>query len=1041
MNGAYLLFDMAQSGYSTYYSQSAYAYPAPTPQPPSQSHDARMQPQYQQHYQQQSYVQPSPTHPHQQGPLVQRPLSRVSTSHHPPVQPVSLHHQPSTVNNGSYSSGQPVPMQRPPSTVGAAHHPQAQPTFMQRPPSRIDPVPYSPSQTGPMTSPLPQHYGQYFSSPSPQPYSAQPTVNPYPSPISPQTPQSATPQSIRRPLPSPRVLPPPPSGNNQSFPTPQSSPSPGPFVGSHRPTRSVPNAFPVQSRPEPVPRLPSGQEASPTGSAFSPASTSPPRPLPLPGSSGPTDSSSMHTPVQIQPQMVPKRALPAPVPSAPQDESPRNSEPLSAPGQKFVPMWKRALPQPGGSAIASTSVSAQTQTSIERRSTVSGGTARPLPSPGQPSTAVSVSQAPLSRTGTLPAHLQLQNAPSTSQRDSRSQALGSSFQTPSSTVVPITKGTPQVSRLPPRERSRTLPMPSAAPTGPLPPQPTFRATSTSTQGTFESPLSSDDEELTNALLERHPRPPSPQYGIRDLPHRQGQWVQSNGQNEVSQTRRQLPSPGPPSPQPGAMSLASRMAAAELRSKSPSPTFRPGHSPSHSTSSIPSSRPMPQPPSQTAPQQTGWPTGLPPLPQVPGINGPPASQSAFAQMQARALPLPTRSNTTAATTFPRPRSPRKMDLDLSLDDAPPPSLRRSPAPQSSFPQSTQPRSPAAPPSSFAQSNQVRSPMNSTPPLPSAPAMSARSHTAPGGSTLQRTTSDAASVFSLSNFPAPPTGQPMSPRKNTFGSSSPPKLPFQPASPTKSSFQPTSPQKPSFQPPPQSRSAFQPSSSTRPVFRPPSPTKPVFQPPPPSNSQFSARSQSPVRFQAPPASAPQRQEPVPRTPKISFPASADGDSDEDDMNGGPVINISGPGSSAPPSLPRISFGDDNDGDSGLPTINIGGADDGPSIPQISLPGETRSSPRKNQSQTRKMQETLSNPRLEAAKRSGLVCGGCGGAIIGRIVSAMDMRWHPGCFRCCVCDELLENLSSYAHDGRPYCHLDYHEVRLASISTPSLQSPVPD
>ena len=131
-----------------------------------------------------------------------------------------------------------------------------------------------------------------------------------------------------------------------------------------------------------------------------------------------------------------------------------------------------------------------------------------------------------------------------------------------------------------------------------------------------------------------------------------------------------------------------------------------------------------------------------------------------------------------------------------------------------------------------------------------------------------------------------------------------------------------------------------------------------------------------------------------------------------------------------LPRISFGDDDDagGDSGIPSINIGGVDDGPSIPQISLPGETSSSsssPRKNQPQTRKIQETLSNPRIEAAKRNGLVCGGCGGPIIGRIVSAMDMRWHPGCFRCCVCDELLENLSSYAHDGRPYCHLDYHEV----------------
>ncbi|KAH9941625.1 uncharacterized protein BXZ73DRAFT_6371, partial [Epithele typhae] len=67
----------------------------------------------------------------------------------------------------------------------------------------------------------------------------------------------------------------------------------------------------------------------------------------------------------------------------------------------------------------------------------------------------------------------------------------------------------------------------------------------------------------------------------------------------------------------------------------------------------------------------------------------------------------------------------------------------------------------------------------------------------------------------------------------------------------------------------------------------------------------------------------------------------------------------------------------------------------------------------------------PNVNGFSTTGLVCGGCGGAIIGRIVSAMDMRWHPGCFRCCECDELLENLSSYAHDGKPYCHLDYHEL----------------
>ncbi|KAH7886949.1 hypothetical protein F5I97DRAFT_1079215 [Phlebopus sp. FC_14] len=61
----------------------------------------------------------------------------------------------------------------------------------------------------------------------------------------------------------------------------------------------------------------------------------------------------------------------------------------------------------------------------------------------------------------------------------------------------------------------------------------------------------------------------------------------------------------------------------------------------------------------------------------------------------------------------------------------------------------------------------------------------------------------------------------------------------------------------------------------------------------------------------------------------------------------------------------------------------------------------------------------------RSGGLSCGGCGGSIIGRIVSAMGLRWHPGCFRCTVCNELLEHVSSYEHDGRPYCHLDYHET----------------
>jgi len=66
----------------------------------------------------------------------------------------------------------------------------------------------------------------------------------------------------------------------------------------------------------------------------------------------------------------------------------------------------------------------------------------------------------------------------------------------------------------------------------------------------------------------------------------------------------------------------------------------------------------------------------------------------------------------------------------------------------------------------------------------------------------------------------------------------------------------------------------------------------------------------------------------------------------------------------------------------------------------------------------------PPPPVRRTGGLSCGGCGGPIIGRIVSAIGERWHPECFRCTICNELLEHVSSYEHDGRPYCHLDYHE-----------------
>lgn len=919
---------MAQSGYSSYYPQASYTYPTPPSQPQTtQGYDPRMQPQYSTHYQQPSYVQQTPQH--QAPQYVQTPAAPIH-----------------------------------------------------RPPSRINPVAYAPGQlTGPMTAPLPQVpqaqlYGQYFPPRSPQPYHQAPPSNPYPSPVSPQTPQSGTPQSARRPLPDPRGLPAPPV-NGQGFPSPQQTPSPGPVAGPHRPIQSVSNvnAFPPHPPSNALTRIPSSQGGSPTPSPFA-ASTSPPRPLPLPRSAGSFDlaNSQSQPQVQPQPQSPPKRALPAPQPPSPSviPEQPapvRSPEPLPASGQKFVPLWKRALPQPGESAPARTPQPSQIQAPVERRSTVSGG-ARPLPSPSA-SKAVGAPVDSSARAGTLPLRLQLQNTPSSSRqptqpldplpRASQPNPSNSNRTPPSpSPTTSSVSSTPSTSRF--RERSRTLPLPTAAPNYPLPPEPTAQAQSHSLVGQriSESPVSSDDEELTNALLERHPRSPSPQYGIRELPKNSHPPPANPEAGQPRRARRELPSPVPPSPnrnQEAESSMAMRMANASLRSTSPSPTFRPTHGHSQSLSNNGPARPMPQPPNQSQPQpkqQNGWPSALPPLPRAPGssnVTPPPASQSTFSQMQAsRALPRPTRSNTTAATVTPfsRPRSPRKADLDLSLDDAPPPSLRRSPGPSSAF-----------------QLPQARPPTSFNSPLPSAPALNARSQTAPTHNVLQRAPSDATSVFSLSHFPPPPASQPTSPRKN----------------------------------------AFRPPSTTKAQQGPPSPTKPM-------------RSQSPVRFQPPPAT---REQSTPRIPKISFPANGDGDSDED--ADGPVINISGPSdANRGGSVPRVSFGDDD----GIPVINIGGADDsGPSVPQISLPGEPSSSPPK-QSQTRKMQETLSNPRLEAAKRSGLVCGGCGGPIIGRIVSAMDMRWHPGCFRCCVCDELLENLSSYAHEGRPYCHFDYHEVR---------------
>lgn len=41
---------------------------------------------------------------------------------------------------------------------------------------------------------------------------------------------------------------------------------------------------------------------------------------------------------------------------------------------------------------------------------------------------------------------------------------------------------------------------------------------------------------------------------------------------------------------------------------------------------------------------------------------------------------------------------------------------------------------------------------------------------------------------------------------------------------------------------------------------------------------------------------------------------------------------------------------------------------------------------------------------------------------------------CYRCSICSELLEHVSAYEYEGRPFCHLDYHEVCPLSYISPT-------
>lgn len=165
-----------------------------------------------------------------------------------------------------------------------------------------------------------------------------------------------------------------------------------------------------------------------------------------------------------------------------------------------------------------------------------------------------------------------------------------------------------------------------------------------------------------------------------------------------------------------------------------------------------------------------------------------------------------------------------------------------------------------------------------------------------------------------------------------------------------------------------------------------------------------------------------------PVVNLPGGDDFDDKRDDgnrFNSVPMVSVSGPSAPPSPAVPVSVILDDLASAATVPSISFGSAGAG------SSPGQTRSRtlpqpPPASPTSSVMPSSSSSGIRNGRSRSGGLVCGGCHGSILGRIVSAMGARWHPQCFKCSTCGELLEHVSSYEHEGKAYCHLDYHEVR---------------
>lgn len=541
---------------------------------------------------------------------------------------------------------------------------------------------------------------------------------------------------------------------------------------------------------------------------------------------------------------------------------------------------------------------------------------------------------------------------------------------------------------------------------------------------------SSPNKLSNGEKVRQPlaRSPSPQYGILDMPRsRFSQRVEAKTE-ELNGFRSRGASPVRSGSPTRNISHVSPFARSESPTRNPSPTRSRGlPRPTPATSNPPSTGDSPFPPalkrssvtpqsitlqmatmgvgedrnggrppdqrqaqrpsSPPKPQQertrqnnittseSGWPNNLPRLPRTPAtsqhIN---SAVSSVNETHGVTDDRPNSSHRSSASGG----SPVRPVIGLDLDDAPPPSLRRSPSPASSVASSNF--------SSFSAA--MESYRNGV--SESQPSVHSRdSHQRIGSVPARQSTEPAKGGYQYSDARAPPQPRTGARQKTLPNQPRVQSQPHPPPSQQRGGTSPSRSHSPARQhqhqqrhnPPPQSPRR-KPASTAVPSFN--VDTAPAL---------YQSRSSTAPTIQTPQAQSPRRRK---------IPSPPNPESDDDGGMNGPIIAVSAADDCGPNI--SISIGGQEDGYGNGPTIN-----DSPGGPSVTVKGS-----KKNVAE------------LPTIRRGGgLSCGGCGGLIVGRVVSAMGVKWHPKCFRCCVCSELLENLSSYEKDGRSFCHLDYHEV----------------